>query len=57
VLATRYGVKAAELAHAGEFGRMTALHGTEMTSVPLADVQGVKQIDLGYLRLASTFFG
>ena len=57
VLATRYGVKAAELAIAGEFGRMAALHGSEMTSVPLADVQGVKQIDLGYLRLASTFFG
>jgi 6-phosphofructokinase 1 len=57
VLATRYGVKAAELAMAGEFGRMTALHGSEMTSVPLADVQGVKQIDLAYLRLASTFFG
>jgi 6-phosphofructokinase 1 len=57
VLATRYGVKAAELAMAGEFGRMTALHGTEMTSVPLADVVGVKQIDLAYLRLASTFFG
>jgi 6-phosphofructokinase 1 len=57
VLATRYGVKAAELSIAGEFGRMAALHGAEMTSVPLADVQGVKQIDLGYLRLASTFFG
>ena len=57
VLATRYGVTAAELAIAGKFGRMAALHGTEMTSVPLADVQGVKQIDLDYLRLASTFFG
>ena len=57
VLATRYGVKAAELAMAGEFGRMAALHGTEMTSVPLSDVVGVKQIDLAYLRLASTFFG
>ena len=40
-----------------EFGRMTALQGTEMTSVPLADVVGVKQIDLAFLRLASTFFG
>ena len=57
VLATRYGVTAAELAIAGKFGRMAALHGAEMTSVPLADVQGVKQIDLDYLRLASTFFG
>jgi ATP-dependent phosphofructokinase / diphosphate-dependent phosphofructokinase len=57
ILATRYGVKAAELAMAGEFGRMTALHGTEMTSVPLSEVVGVKQIDLAYLRLAGTFFG
>jgi phosphofructokinase-like protein len=57
VLATRYGVKAAELADAGEFGRMAALHGTEMTSVPLSDVVGVKHIDLAYLRLAGTFFG
>jgi ATP-dependent phosphofructokinase / diphosphate-dependent phosphofructokinase len=57
ILATRYGVKAAELAMAGEFGRMAALHGTEMTSVPLSEVVGVKQIDLDYLRLAGTFFG
>jgi ATP-dependent phosphofructokinase / diphosphate-dependent phosphofructokinase len=57
ILATRYGVKAAELAMAGEFGRMAALHGTEMTSVPLSEVVGVKQIDLDYLRLAATFFG
>ena len=57
VLATRYGIKAAELAMSGEFGRMAALHGSEMTSVPLAEVEGVKQVDLAYLRLASTFFG
>jgi ATP-dependent phosphofructokinase / diphosphate-dependent phosphofructokinase len=57
VLATRYGVKAAELAIAGEFGRMAALHGAEMTSVPLSEVEGIKQVDLAYLRLASTFFG
>ena len=50
-------MKAAELAMAGEFGRMAALHGTEMTSVPLSEVVGVKQIDLAYLRLARTFFG
>jgi ATP-dependent phosphofructokinase / diphosphate-dependent phosphofructokinase len=57
VLATRYGVKAAELAITGEFGRMAALHGAEMTSVPLSEVEGIKQVDLAYLRLASTFFG
>jgi 6-phosphofructokinase 1 len=57
VLATRYGIKAAELAQEGRFGEMAALRGSEMTSVPLADVQGLKRVDLSYLRLASTFFG
>jgi phosphofructokinase-like protein len=57
VLATRYGIKAAELAEEGRFGEMTALHGQEMTSVPLSEVQGLKRVDLGYLRLAATFFG
>jgi len=41
---------------AGEFGRMAALHGTEMTSVPLEEVQGVKTVDPRYLELARTFF-
>jgi phosphofructokinase-like protein len=57
VLATRYGVKAAELVHEGRFGEMAALRGHEMASVPLGDVTGVKRIDLSYLKLASTFFG
>ena len=57
MLATRYGIKAAELVTAGEFGHMAALHGDEMTSVPLSQVEGVKQVDLDYLRIASTFFG
>jgi ATP-dependent phosphofructokinase / diphosphate-dependent phosphofructokinase len=57
VLATRYGVKAAELIESGEFGRMVALHGQEITSVPLAEVTGLKRVDLSYLKLASTFFG
>jgi phosphofructokinase-like protein len=57
VLATRYGIKAAELAEQREFGRMAALRGTEITSVPLSEVKGVKPVDLAYLRLAGTFFG
>jgi ATP-dependent phosphofructokinase / diphosphate-dependent phosphofructokinase len=57
VLATRYGVTAAELAEQQEFGRMAALHGTEMTSVPLNEVEGIKHVDLDYLRIAATFFG
>jgi ATP-dependent phosphofructokinase / diphosphate-dependent phosphofructokinase len=57
VLATRYGIKAAELCEEGRFGEMAALRGDEMTSVPLIEVEGVKRMDLDFLRLASTFFG
>jgi ATP-dependent phosphofructokinase / diphosphate-dependent phosphofructokinase len=37
VLGTRLGVKAADLVANGEFGRMAALRGTEIVSVPLED--------------------
>lgn len=57
VLATRYGIKAAELAIAGEYGRMAALRGDQVVSVPLSDVTGVKTVDLHYLEVARTFFG
>jgi phosphofructokinase-like protein len=57
VLATRYGIKAAELAIAGDYGRMAALRGEEIVSVPLGDVTGVKTVDLRYLEVARTFFG
>jgi len=40
VLATRYGVHAAELVAAGELGRMVSLRGAHVTSVPLASVAG-----------------
>ena len=56
VLATRYGYHAAELVAAGNFGRMVSLQGTEMTSVPLKWVEGVKTVDLKYLEMARTFF-
>ncbi|GAA3656728.1 ATP-dependent 6-phosphofructokinase [Streptomyces chitinivorans] len=37
VLATRFGWHAVEAAHRGDFGMMTALRGTEIVMVPLAD--------------------
>ena len=37
-LGTRYGVKAVELAIAGDFGKMAALRGTEIIGVPLDEV-------------------
>jgi ATP-dependent phosphofructokinase / diphosphate-dependent phosphofructokinase len=57
LLGTRYGIQAANMAIAGEFGRMAALHGAEMTSVSLHEVEGVKTVDLRYLEIAKTFFG
>lgn len=56
VLATRYGVKAYALAKAGELGRMAAIRGGEITSVPLADTDGVKTVDLDLLEVAKRFF-
>jgi ATP-dependent phosphofructokinase / diphosphate-dependent phosphofructokinase len=37
MLATRYGVAAIDLVHAGKFGRLVVLRGTEITNIPLAD--------------------
>jgi len=56
VLATRYGAKAYEMASAGEFGRMAALRGDEIVSIPLAEVEGIKTVDLGLLDIARRFF-
>jgi phosphofructokinase-like protein len=56
VLATRYGAKAFAMAKAGEFGRMAALRGDEITSVPLSEVDGIKPVDLGLLEIARRFF-
>ena len=40
VLATRFGYHAAELLRTGRYGRMVALQGDVVTSVPIADVAG-----------------
>jgi ATP-dependent phosphofructokinase / diphosphate-dependent phosphofructokinase len=37
VLATRYGIAAIDMAHNKEFGKMVAVHGTEIVSIPLAE--------------------
>ena len=58
VLATRFGVGAADLALAGEWGRMVALHGNEITSVPLPDaVRKVKELDPAIWEIAKVFSG
>jgi ATP-dependent phosphofructokinase / diphosphate-dependent phosphofructokinase len=56
VLATRFGAHAYEMAKAGEFGKMAAIHGTEMTAVPLEEAVKVKRVDLGMLEIAKRFF-
>jgi len=58
VLATRYGIAAIDLVHEGQFGRMVALHGKRIVSVPLKDVVGKrKTVDLKLYEIASVFFG
>lgn len=37
MLATRYGVAAIDLVHAGKFGRLVVLKGTQISDIPLAD--------------------
>jgi 6-phosphofructokinase 1 len=40
VLATRFGVRTADLVHEGQFGVMVALRGTALAAVPLAEATG-----------------
>jgi len=58
VLATRFGVKAVELALNGEFGKMVALKGNEIVGVPLKDAVGeLKTVDMKLYNIAKIFFG
>ena len=58
VLATRYGLKAAELVHEGSFGRMAALHGDEIVDVSLEEAtRELKQVPPQWYEVAKAFFG
>jgi phosphofructokinase-like protein len=58
ILATRYGLKAADLAHEGRFGMMAALSGDTIVEVPLADaVAEPKTVPHGLYEAARAFFG
>ncbi len=58
VLATRYGLKAAELVHEGRFGRMAALQGDRIVDVSLADATAeLKTVPPDWYEVARTFFG
>jgi phosphofructokinase-like protein len=58
ILATRYGLKAADLVHEGSFGLMAALQGDSITAVPLKDaVAELKTVPPDWYETAKAFFG
>jgi len=58
VLATRYGLKAADLAHEGRFGRMAALRGDEIVDVSLEEATAeLKLVPPDWYETARAFFG
>jgi phosphofructokinase-like protein len=58
VLATRFGLEAADLAHAQKFGRMAALHGDRIVDVSLTDAtRELKRVPAEWYDVAKAFFG
>ena len=58
VLATRFGLHAADLVERGEWGAMAALRGDEIVAVPLSDaVAELKTVPPAWYDVARAFFG
>jgi phosphofructokinase-like protein len=58
VLATRYGLKAADLVADGRFGRMAALHGDDVVDVSLEEAtKQLKTVPPEWYEVARAFFG
>ena len=58
VLATRFGVNAADAAHAGEYGMMVSLRGSDIGRVPLSDAtRQLKLVPQTRYDDAAAFFG
>jgi ATP-dependent phosphofructokinase / diphosphate-dependent phosphofructokinase len=58
VLATRYGLKAADLVDEGRFGRMAALHGDDIVDVSLEEATAqLKTVPPDWYAVAKAFFG
>jgi len=58
VLATRFGLKAAELVHAGQFGQMAALRGDDVVAVSLDEATAeLKTVPPEWYAVAQAFFG
>ena len=55
MLATRYGLAAIDLVHAGQFGRLVVLHGTKIESIPLAEaISTNRTVDESFLEIISS---
>jgi 6-phosphofructokinase 1 len=58
VLATRFGIKAHDMTRAREWGRMAALRGSRIISIPLDEaVNDIRRLDEDIYRVAEIFFG
>jgi 6-phosphofructokinase 1 len=58
VLATRFGLKAADLVGEGRFGRMAALHGDTIVDVSLEEATAqLKTVPREWYDVAAAFFG
>jgi 6-phosphofructokinase 1 len=58
VLATRFGVHAADMVARKEWGKMASLRGTAIVSVPLAEATAkLKTVDDAFFSVAEVFFG
>jgi 6-phosphofructokinase 1 len=58
VIATRFGIEAIEAVHEGDYGKMVALHGTEIVRVSIEEgVSHLKTVDGHLFATASVFFG
>jgi phosphofructokinase-like protein len=58
VLATRFGLKAADLAHEGRFGQMAALHGDAVVDISLEEAtRELKTVPPEWYDVARAFFG
>jgi phosphofructokinase-like protein len=58
VIATRFGIEAIDAAHEGDYGKMVALHGTDVVRIPIEEgVDRLKTVDGRLFETASVFFG
>ena len=56
ILGSRVGVKAVEMIHDGEFGKMAALRGTEVIAIPLTEAVGkLKTVSQEWIDLLKVF--